>query len=323
MASSRKTAVNESVATYGTGRDYSALATWEAATDLDMVATTTSYVLECYDDEISFDDYVVLAGAVDDTNASYFRIIRPASGQGHDGTPNNGFTIDCTIAVAIFNNPSEAYSQFQDIIVTASINDAANVIGFIIGDGSASANGAGVIGCIVFDLINDGAGTARGFIGWIPGGVGNVVDCLAHNCDEYGFQIASSDINLYNNDSTFNGYGFYNSSASVSRVAKNCCASGNTTADWIDSGGGWTKITCTAEGANPTYVNAGGDDFHLAVGDTVCRGNGTDLSGDATYPFDDDIDETTRSAWDVGFDEYEAAGLSIPIVQYYHNQARV
>lgn len=322
MASARETATNESVATYGNEtRDYQEgeLAVWEAATDLDLPGTTTSYVLECYDDAASYDDYVTLDDATCD--ADYFRIIRPAGTigegdwQGHDGTPNNGFSFFNTVGAQrwIFNNAAEAYSQIQDIIAKNTCDSAAQAYCFV-----STGNESVFVGCIAFDATNIGAGIIIGI--YIASPVGKkifAINCLAHNIAERGF-MAGNDIGgryFYDCTSTNNGsYGFYNIHISVPAIAKNCCSSSNGT-DWADNGGGWTQTTCTAEGANPTYVNAGGDDFHLAVGDTVCRGNGTDLSGDGDYPFDDDIDGDTRSAWDIGFDEYEAVEVSAFIPQ--------
>lgn len=309
MASSRKTATNENISTYGNAtRDYTALATWETATDIDLVSATQSEVLECYDDSASFDDNMALDGAI--CNSSYFRIIRPASGQGHDGTPINGVYFVCTTDIDVFNIV-ESYSSIQDLIVKLTINSAAQRHCFVYNE----INYVSFIGCIANDAANSGAGVAHGLGG--GGGIGYFVDCLSCNCDVNGFRIWPSDSNqvfLYSCTSVNNGqYGFYNFAALNSPIVKNCCASGNTTADWGNGGGGWTKVTCTAEGANPTYVNASGNDFHLAAGDTVCRGNGTDLSADGNYAFDDDIDFSTRVAWDIGFDERSWLGKIIGI----------
>ena len=59
---------------------------------------------------------------------------------------------------------------------------------------------------------------------------------------------------------------------------------------------------------SPTFVDEGNDDFHLASGDTAWRGNGLDLSGDANFAFTIDIDGDTRSAWDIGADEFVSGG---------------
>jgi hypothetical protein len=71
-----------------------------------------------------------------------------------------------------------------------------------------------------------------------------------------------------------------------------------------------------------TFENEGADDFHLGSGDSEARGNGTDLStdGDGQLNISDDIDGDARSAWDIGADEFVAAGgISIPVV-YHHLQ---
>lgn len=60
-----------------------------------------------------------------------------------------------------------------------------------------------------------------------------------------------------------------------------------------------------------TFVDAINWDYHIASGDTNAKDVGTDLSGDGTWPFSNDGDGQTRSgAWDVGADEYVAAGGS-------------
>lgn len=310
MASSRRTATNENVSTYGTGKDYTVLDTWEAATDLDMVTTTTSYVLEVYKNTAGgalwSDVGTSLAGAAGDTNSSYFRIIRPAAGEGHSGIPLDDGT--CAGFKDTADSPlfriDESYSQIQDLVgqlVTNSTNNR-NVFGASIG-GVVATNQA-FVGCLVLKSRNSGAGTNYGF----APSMGFTINCLAHDCD-IGYTASRGDASYngtcYNCTATNCDTGFSNNNNTFgSAVAKNCCSSSNTT-DWSAD---WTKTTCTAESATPTYTDSGNDDFHLAIGDTVCRGNGTDLSGDGSYAFDDDIDEETRGAWDIGFDEYLATG---------------
>ncbi len=75
--------------------------------------------------------------------------------------------------------------------------------------------------------------------------------------------------------------------------------------------------TGDAPGSNPingepTFANKAGNDYHLAVSDTVARGAGADLDGDAILPVTDDIDGNGRdaSAPDIGADEYLAASTS-------------
>jgi hypothetical protein len=73
-----------------------------------------------------------------------------------------------------------------------------------------------------------------------------------------------------------------------------------------------------------TFENEGADDFHLGSGDTNAKDLGTDLSSDSDgqLSFSDDIDGDTRSGtWDIGADEYVAAGgISIPVVMHHLKQ---
>jgi len=306
MATCRRTATNENISTYGNAtRGYTSLSTWESATDNDLVTATQSEVLECYDDEDSFDDHVYLSGAT--SNSDYFRIIRPAIDQGNDGTPNSGFNIANTADFNVFSL-GEDYAQVQDISVKSTITSSvAHRSGFYVSGDSNS-----LIGCIVYDSYH--AVAELNMQGFLLNNASNtiVVDCASINMQSvsgtgFGFSFqASTSMLMYNcisvNNKTF-GYRSYNTTI----IAKNCCASGNGT-DWeVQGSGGFTKTTCTAEGANPTYKDAAGNDFHLASTDTVCRDNGTDLSGDATFPFDDDIDgELWGPAWSIGFDQFSA-----------------
>ena len=58
-----------------------------------------------------------------------------------------------------------------------------------------------------------------------------------------------------------------------------------------------------------TFTFTGGDDYHLQSGDAGAKDLGVDLSGDGGLAFSNDIDDESRSGtWDIGADEYVAAG---------------
>lgn len=312
MASARKTGTNEVISTYGNAtRNYTALATWEAATDNDLVTLAQSEVLECYDDAASFNDTILAADAI--TNASYFRIIRPAAGHGHDGTPNNGFTIANTTDVTTLDC-RENYFQAQDILVSSNVTSTADRTIIYVGASNMSA----AVGCIVFNSYNSGNFKMRGIYvrSNVVGNKAFAIDCLAHNVGGVSTTAnyvggllaggADGDNYMYNCTSTNNKHYGICCELSADLIAKNCCSSSNPN-DWV-ANGTITKTTCTTEDATPTYVDAANDDFHLAAADTVCRGNGTNLSADAIYPFDDDIDKQTINVWDIGFDAYSDKG---------------
>ena len=63
-----------------------------------------------------------------------------------------------------------------------------------------------------------------------------------------------------------------------------------------------------------SFADRDNDDFHLSSSDTEARGNGDNLYNDSYLPFQDDIDGQDRggsgASWDIGADEYVAAGTS-------------
>ena len=316
MASSRLTrpTTSESVSTYGgEARGYTSLQTWEDATDIDLVTATQCAVLECYDDAASFDDCVVIAGAT--VNATYFRVIRAASGQGHDGTPNNGITINYTSTATNGTIDSdEAYFQLQDLIIITTGNNA-SVVTSVNVSGASSA----VIGCI-YKTTNSGAGSGMGIIA--GGNLTVVVNCLAYECKTDGQRIAATagitnymynctsvgntvngfrandqtgTIVLTNCLATENGVDFLRATATGTLTVTYCCSLDNTADDWAGAG--------NLIGKTITYTNAAGDDWH--TNDSDINGMGIDLSADAAFPFNDDIDSNTRDAsdWQIGMDD--------------------
>lgn len=313
---SRRTATNEDVSTYGDGtREYTVLATWEAASDTNIAAGNISPVLECYDDAASFDDNVDLAGAT--TSAAYFRIIRAASGEGHDGTPNNGITFDNTTDLNGFEI-SESYSQFQDLILI-------NTLGSGNSRRAARIDGANskVIGCLIKST-NSGAGDGVGFIVAADGCI--AVNVLVWECEGDGLTIATTGANedtyLYSCTSVDNGDDgvvlvTVGGSTGTVRL-RNVLSTGSTSNDFERTGADGTIDLdyCCSEDATAdnwgvnnnlvsktiTYTNAAGDDYHTQ--DSDIQSLAEDLSGDVTFAFDDDIDIETRVGWDIGFDEY-------------------
>jgi hypothetical protein len=308
MSSSRRTGTNENVSTGGNNtRDYdltnSELTNWEQATDNDLVTAEQSEVLEIYDDAASFDDYVTIGGAT--TSSSYFRIIRPADGEGHDGTPNNGVHFSSSGSIPIFQIYCD-YFSLQDVILTLTYNSTHwRRTAWFGGD----CDYGDMTGVIVANSNNSGSGGYSGFgMETDAGKTCYFINCLSYNVESQGFFQHSGTGYFYNCTSySPGGYCFYQNGGTG--VAKNCIAVDGSDGDWY---GTWSKTTCTAEGASVTFVNAAGGDCHLSSGDSTAKDQGTDLSSDGTYAFDDDIDGDTRSgSWDIGFDEYVAAGPSM------------
>ena len=297
MATARRVASNENVQTYGNGtRDFTSLSTWEAATDIDLVGGAQSEVLECFDDAADFDDDIIADGAT--TNSSFFRIIRPAPGEGHDGTPNNGVFFRSTTSSNVFRF-EESFFSLQDVIIShvfssSSTRDSVQLTG---ADCSA-------IGVICFDNVNSGSGGARGFDLLDPDVI--CVDCIAINCGSRNYRIDPGGGNtayMYNCvsiDASGDGVGHSGGTA----VCKNVLSTGSG-GDDFDAGGTFTGSLnnasgdATAPGTGSrinqtfTFVNAAGDDYHLDSGDGGAKDFGIDLSADSFFAFDDDIDGDT------------------------------
>ncbi len=304
MATSRRTATNENISTYGAagfGRDYTVLGTWESATDIDLVAAAQSEIIECYDDAADFDDEVGIGGAT--TNASYFRIIRPAgtigtgSWEGHDGTPNNGFKLNNTASSLAAIRLAEAYSGAQDIIIQQTNPDSAVTPAVNVDGGNNLC-----VGIILVDIVS-GDGTARGFS--IEEDA-ICVNCLAIRVDQEGFLTqdgATSDETWCLNCTAIdceNGFNEFSNDP----YWINCLADGSGNNDF-DSAAfveeNNSSGDATAEGTGSrinqtfTFVNAAGDDYHLSTSDAGARTYGQDLSAYTTFPFNDDIDGNTRN----------------------------
>jgi len=153
-----------------------------------------------------------------------------------------------------------------------------------------------LVGCIAYSCENT---TSYVVLGFETNASTTLVNCLAIKGEDDGFRFYTSDIvRVYNCNAIDNGAaGFYRSAGTV--YCTNCISDGNGD-DYL---GTITKVTCLDSTDNVVFKDPGSNDYHLDSSDTAARGNGTDLSADANFPFDDDIDGDTRSAWDIGFDE--------------------
>lgn len=321
MASSRPTGVNENISTYGgVTRDYTALATWEAATDVNLVTITTTEVLECYLDSSSYADTISMAGAT--TSTSYFRIIRPEPNAMHTGVPGTGikFTGTANILVA-----SEANASIQDVEALLTANTASNRNAMI---GSSNTN-IRFIGCMA-KCTNAGAGNGNGINFFSMTGTCFLVNCLVYETktNSYALDPASSSIVLYNCTAYQGTRGYNMNTGTGSVVMRNCLASGASTADFASDGAPAEDVQyCASSDATAddwagtgnrvsqtfTFTSTAGNDYSLTSADAGAKEFGTDLSADGTYPFDDDIIGTTRpqsTSWDIGFHEVIVAAAT-------------
>ncbi|GAG75097.1 unnamed protein product, partial [marine sediment metagenome] len=198
-----------------------ALQTWEEATDIDLVTATKGEVLDCYDSQ-DHDDYDTIDGAT--TDADYWRLLRSASGEGHDGTPTIGTTFNSTTDANLLNI-SESYTFAQDIIATLTVNTATNRSVFITLGGTAN----GFVGCMAVNASNEGAGELRGFMA--QGTNAHIINCLAHNNAGPGFRVHTGGGHLFNCTSDSNATWGFQQSGGTGYV-RNCVANNNTSGDY-------------------------------------------------------------------------------------------
>lgn len=309
MASSRQLPAAYTTNTYGTGKDYTEgqLANWEADTDIDLVTPTSGKVLDVYKegaagalwDETSS----LMLGAT--TNANYFRVIRAAASNGHSGIPADdgshaGF--NCAGAGDGLIRIYETFFQVHNIDALTGADGVRHC--FDVSDYA----GVKIVGCLASAPITNAVGfkfdaagaNTHTLINSLAYGCGIGVRCGGSGTYEIlNCTVANSIASNYLEGST----GTYN--------ADNCISENPGTSHFS---GDWTKTTCMESGTDAlTYINSGANDFHNASDSDAVDG-GTDLSA----TFDDDVDGDTRSAWDVGFDEYQAAGgISIPVVMHH------
>lgn len=310
MTSSRRTGTNEIVKTFGTsgaGRDYADPLTWETDFQGDQVTLARSPVLEGYADATEYNNRCHIAGST--CNATYFMDFRAASGHEHKGDINSGVylhnqTSSPGAALRHFDN----YCSYQDLMVS---EDVTNANPRYVIEISTGGNNSDCVGIFVRFSINAGTGDGRG---GYAGSTGTIRNCLFQDADDDGWLCLGGTITIENCNSHNNGgTGF--SGGSTNYTIKNSIATGN---GGVEFGSTWNSNSdynvssdSSAPGSNsktnqtPTFVDSTNDDWHLASTDTVAKDAGTDLSAS----FDDDVDLETRSgSWDIGFDEYIAAG---------------
>jgi len=336
MASSRRTGgAIEHVSVFGAARAYTSLSTWEVDTTYNLVSANKVEVLECYNDQSSYDQQIVIAGATVDSTR--FRIIRPASGSGtngvnfHSGDPSTGVRFFSTAGTVI--TVEESYCQIQDLVCKTTINNTGTVDAVTIN--GASVTGIRFVGLLVVDSNNSGSGKCNGLTLSNSAGINGAIDCLFHNNEQHGInvimQTAGYTSFAYNCTSTNNGaYNIRFAATVATAVAKavNCIGSDGVSGDYVRAGGAAGTIDvsyCTSKDASAetwggtgnhnshTFTFASGtDNFHLASTDVGAMDLGTSLAADGLFAFDDDIDRLVRlGTWDMGFHEYTTGNITV------------
>ena len=322
MASARRTGTNEVVLTYGAGGGYDydtdsaeTWQDWEDDTTENMTAggTSTSHVLEMAAG--SYSDSVLVDGATQDS--SYFRICRPVSGDEHDGDPTAGVIITRDDGAWPTCRIDDFYTSAQDLRIDIACNSAAG------GEHVAGNWGdyTSYVGIYVASATNDNAiGVNNGMrLGGGDNNFGGAVDCIVTGVvggagqAGRGYYMGANGWNAYaynciaEGNTTQAGHsGMDSAHGGATLVAKNCISQNNNGQDGIDAN--FAQTTChESTGVVVLFTNSAAGDYTLQSGDTTAKGEGTDLSGDGTFAFDDDIARVAWTDWSMGVHEFVAA----------------
>lgn len=286
-----------------TGEDYNTITLWEDAVDGDLVTNTSQPTAECYDDDGTLSDPWDIDGST--TNATYYLKITSPVGERHDGTNSSGF-------LNTVNNQVNINDEYT-VIEWLRISGSGQYIDVFDGDNATSI----MRNCIItggeyktlkgkFNVYNTIL-LARSYdIAISAGGFRKIINVTAIQTSSTTGKCISG----YDNDFV---------------LVNTICQNFTTTYEGYGVGGGRTFATNLSDDTqfpgtsvdSTTLSFVGSGDYHLSASDTAAIDAGTDYSG----TFTTDIDGVTRSGtWDIGADEYVAAGGSTyyPFKKFNH-----
>ena len=286
------------------GGDYTTLAAAEAADQQDLTVLNDIYELE---QDGGFDAGAVTFDGWTTDATRYIRVFARAGSEAQlpwsASAARNTTTLN-----AVGYGTAEQFTRFEylqcDITNTLSNSTAFN---------TQSASSCRFVGCVARD---SGPNSNVGFRS--NSGSSFFINCVAigdGGASTMGFQNVWGAV-WYNCTAVGWATGFV-STAALTKTARNCVAF-NCTTDWSWGTGGTASNNASEDGTHPgtsgvtitvdPFVDSAGGDYHIASGSQLVD-VGTDLSADATFAFTLDFDRAARSGtWDIGADEYVAAG---------------
>lgn len=291
--------------TVGPSKTYSKLSDWEAGRNSNLtLGDGTNEVAECY---TMNDTTAVTVDGWTTASGKGILIYTPTT-QRHDGKwKTSAYVMTATLQL---NEDFVTVHGLQISNTVASGNGAAFKIWSVI-----NADSDIRIGYCIFRGNISGTGQGFGYFNYDSDAVVKIYNCIAY--DFINGTVGCEAFDLRSNEKLWNTTvsncykGFVRVAGSP--CSTNCISQGGTDG-YISMNGDYnvSDIASDPPGANSrvgavTFVGA--YDFHLSASDTVARGYGLDVSGGGI--FSDDIDGVTRSGtWDIGADQYVAAGGS-------------
>lgn len=314
-------------ATAGANRAYASANEWEAAeqTDLD----TANNIMDCLCEGVTADTTAVIISGWTTSATDYIRI-RTTQANRHDGKWNTSkYRLEMTSTSAIPLRAQVPYIRIEGIQAAVA---------------NSPDSGRSGIYCYGGDYVQVSHCIVRGksgVAGWgiyIPTEIGpvRIWNNIIYDWDGSGGQGIHAETSgatkayCYNNTIIDCEIGMLTAGGN-DIIAKNNIVQGSTTGYSGTFDGNSTNNLSDHDdspGSNPqnsktlTFADAANDDFHLDSGDSDAIDQGVDLSADANLAFSDDIDGDARSGtWDIGADEFVAAGGAIiPIFDHHYRQ---
>lgn len=333
--------------TIGTSsRDYSTISSWEA--DLDnsgIYSAADDAVGECYNDSVFNEDVSIDGGGIVGINSATVTV---ASGERHDGTAGSGARIVDTASASPYStfeldvDGVDKTVEWLEITRTSSLSLALiqastlsatttlRVKNCILHDISASTSGGPSavtlpnVGSAVWEVCNNviydithATSNANDVCGIKFSGVG-AGTCLANNTvhnivksagtgDAFCYAVSDdADLTIRNNigtDPTNGGSGAAGAFSPSSFASATC--SNNLSSDATASGTG----SLTSKSATNQFVSivGGSEDLHLKTGADAIDA-GADLGTTANIDIDGRDRDAEGDTWDIGADEFVAAG---------------
>jgi len=295
--------------------DYTSVATWESATDNDLVSAQAGEVLTVYASGGPFASATHLSGAT--TNSSYYRVVRglPQHGGGDTDSMSKHFDGNRYPELGSW---VEDYVQFWDIVTSQDFTTVTvGAEGAII---LYACNGCKIINCVAIDVtVTHASYNAVGFR--CHAGSGDtcwVINSVAHNVTATGtgatdgIRAAGGGTQKILNCTAAGAgdYGIRTTSTGTDHLRNSIAQSNGTD----DINGTWSVEQTNADNAGVAFANYAGNNFDLASGDSVAKDNGTNLHNAGTLSGNEDYATGARSVsaadWDIGAHEYGATFVS-------------
>lgn len=292
------------------GGDYTSLEACMNANEQNLVTADKYFDVEISGDWTSAPDTTVVTLHNYTCDATRKITVYTTGDAKHDGTfYGNAKAYVLQAATILSNNTASEFSTFQDMLFDGNSSEGEAFLNL---GGTDGGDDATIKRCIFIDFTANTLSSAA---------TQNLLveNCMFIDCERSVYaESESTTIKVYNCTSLGGDYGF------LRVLCQNCYSGEHSTEDFFTLAIGSDYCVSADTSANDECTNnttgktsysdyfenvgAGAEDLHIKNTSNNLWGlSGTDLSG----IFTDDIDGDTRSAWDIGADEYVSGKVVI------------